>query len=324
MTTVRHEATVPVAAAGRRFDQSLAEMFPEYSRSRLTGWIKEGKVLLDGTRMAPRHLVRGGEQVVLEAELETEVDAQPEDIALVIRFEDDDLMVIEKPVGLVVHPGAGNPAGTLLNALLHHSRALAELPRGGIVHRLDKDTAGLMVVAKSMAAHTALVAMLARHDVRRQYEAVVLGTMVAGGTVDQPIGRHQHDRLKQGARDVEDGGKEAVTHYRVRERFRAHSVIQCNLETGRTHQIRVHMAHLGHPLVGDQLYGNGLRLPRGASQELIDALRGFRRQALHAEKLAFEHPITGDYLEFDSPRPADQDALIEALRADTVLHPIED
>jgi 23S rRNA pseudouridine1911/1915/1917 synthase len=148
--------------------------------------------------------------------------------------------------------------------------------------------------------------------------------MVAGGTVDQPIGRHQHDRLKQGVRDVEDGGKEAITHYRVRERFRAHSVIQCNLETGRTHQIRVHMAHLGHPLVGDQLYGNGLRLPRGASQELIDALRGFRRQALHAEKLAFEHPITGDYLEFDSPRPADQEALIEALRADTALHPIED
>jgi 23S rRNA pseudouridine1911/1915/1917 synthase len=324
MTTVRHEATVPVAAAGRRFDQSLAEMFPEYSRSRLTGWIKEGKVLLDGARVAPRHLVRGGEQVALEAELEAEVDAQPEDIALDIRFEDDDLLVLEKPVGLVVHPGAGNPAGTLLNALLHHNPALAELPRGGIVHRLDKDTAGLMVVAKSIAAHTALVAMLARHDVRRQYEAVVLGTMVAGGTVDQPIGRHQHDRLKQGVRDVEDGGKEAVTHYRVRERFRAHSVIQCNLETGRTHQIRVHMAHLGHPLVGDQLYGNGLRLPRGASQELIEALRGFRRQALHAEKLAFEHPITGDYLEFDSPRPADQDALIEALRVDTELHPIED
>ncbi|SFW56718.1 23S rRNA pseudouridine(1911/1915/1917) synthase RluD [Luteibacter sp. UNCMF366Tsu5.1] len=324
MTTVRHEASVPVSAAGRRFDQSLAEMFPEYSRSRLTGWIKEGKVLLDGARVPPRHLLRGGERVELEAELEAEVSAQPEDIALDIRYEDDDLMVIDKPVGLVVHPGAGNPAGTLLNALLHHSAAQAELPRGGIVHRLDKDTAGLMIVAKSIAAHTALVAMLARHDVHRQYEAVVLGTMVAGGTVDQPIGRHQHDRLKQGVRDVEDGGKEAITHYRVRERFRAHSVVQCNLETGRTHQIRVHMAHLGHPLVGDQLYGNGLRLPRGASQELIDALRGFRRQALHAEKLAFEHPLTGEHLEFESPRPADQEALIAALRADTALHPIED
>ena len=324
MTTLRHEALVPVTAAGRRFDQTVAEMFPDYSRSRLTGWIKEGKVLLDGASAAPRQLVRGGEKVELEAELENEVHAQAEDIALDIRFEDDDLMVVDKPMGLVVHPGAGNPTGTMLNALLHHNPGLAELPRGGIVHRLDKDTAGLMVVAKTLAAHTRLVEMLSLHEVRRQYEAVVLGTMVAGGTVDQPIGRHQHDRLKQGVRDVIDGGKEAVTHYRIRERFRAHSLIQCNLETGRTHQIRVHMAHVGHPLVGDQLYGNGLRLPRGASQELIDALRGFRRQALHAEKLGFDHPITGEYLEFDSPRPADQDALIEALRADTVLHPIED
>jgi 23S rRNA pseudouridine1911/1915/1917 synthase len=324
MTTLRHDAIVPVTAAGRRFDQTVAEMFPDYSRSRLTAWIKDGKLLLDGARAAPRQLVRGGEKVELEAELENEVHAQAEDIALDIRFEDDDLMVVDKPMGLVVHPGAGNPTGTMLNALLHHNPGLAELPRGGIVHRLDKDTAGLMVVAKTLAAHTRLVEMLSLHEVRRQYEAVVLGTMVAGGTVDQPIGRHQHDRLKQGVRDVIDGGKEAVTHYRVRERFRAHCLIQCNLETGRTHQIRVHMAHIGHPLVGDQLYGNGLRLPRGASQELIDALRGFRRQALHAEKLGFDHPITGEYLEFDSPRPADQDALIEALRADTVLHPIED
>ncbi|MDF4023670.1 23S rRNA pseudouridine(1911/1915/1917) synthase RluD [Luteibacter sp. PPL201] len=324
MTTVRHEATVPVAAAGRRFDQSLAEMFPDYSRSRLTGWIKEGKVTLDGAVVAPRHLVRGNERVVLEAELEAEVDAQPEAIALSILHEDADLMVIDKPVGLVVHPGAGNPAGTMLNALLHHDPALAEIPRGGIVHRLDKDTSGLMVVAKTLAAQTALVGMLSRHEVHRQYEAVVLGTLVAGGTVDEAIGRHQHDRLKQGVRDVEMGGKEAVTHYRVRERFRAHTVLQCNLETGRTHQIRVHLSHIGHPLVGDPLYGNGLRLPRGASQLLIDALRGFRRQALHAEKLAFEHPVTGNYLAFESTRPADQEALLEALRADTAEHPIED
>ncbi|UPG89345.1 23S rRNA pseudouridine(1911/1915/1917) synthase RluD [Luteibacter aegosomaticola] len=325
MTTLKHEATVPLTAAGRRFDQSLAEMFPDYSRSRLTAWIKEGKVLLDGAPAAPRTLLHGGETVVLEAELAVEVgDAQPEDIALNVVYEDDDLMVIDKPVGLVVHPGAGNPAGTMLNALLHRLPALAQLPRAGIVHRLDKDTSGLMVVAKTIAAQTALVAMLSRHDVHRQYEAVVLGTMVAGGTVDEAIGRHQHDRLKQGIRDEEQGGKSAVTHYRVRERFRAHSVLQCQLETGRTHQIRVHMAHIGHPLVGDQLYGNGLRLPRSASQELIDALRGFRRQALHAEKLAFEHPVTGEYLEFSSPRPADQEALIEALRADTAINPIED
>ncbi|WP_132144081.1 23S rRNA pseudouridine(1911/1915/1917) synthase RluD [Luteibacter rhizovicinus] len=321
MTVLRHEATVPVTAAGRRFDQALAEMFPQYSRSRLTGWVKAGSVLLDGKKAPPRQLLHGGEKVELEAELEAEVVAAPEAMDLDIRFEDDDLLVLDKAPGLVVHPGAGNPAGTLLNALLHHCPKLAELPRGGIVHRLDKDTAGLMVVAKSIAAHTALVAMLSRHDVHRQYEAVVIGTMVSGGTVDQAIGRHQHDRLKQGVRDVEDGGKEAITHYRIRERFRAHSVLQCNLETGRTHQIRVHLAHMGHPLIGDPLYGNGLRLPRGADQALIDVLRGFRRQALHAERLAFEHPITGEALDFASPRPADQEALIEALRLDTAQHP---
>ncbi len=321
MTLLRHEAPVPVTAAGRRFDQTLAEMFPQYSRSRLTGWVKAGQILLDGKQAAPRHLLHGGELVVLEAELETEVQAAPEAMDLAILFEDDDLMVLDKPAGLVVHPGAGNPAGTLLNALLHHAPKLAELPRGGIVHRLDKDTSGLMVVAKSIAAHTGLVAMLARHDVQRQYEAVVLGTRVAGGTIDEPLGRHQHDRLRQGVRDEEDGGKHAVTHYRIRERFRAHSVMQCNLETGRTHQIRVHLAHIGHPIVGDPLYGNGLRLPRGATQALVDALRGFRRQALHAEKLAFIHPVSEEALSFDSPRPADQDGLIEALRADTLAHP---
>jgi 23S rRNA pseudouridine1911/1915/1917 synthase len=325
MTTVRHEAEVPLTAAGRRFDQSLAEMFPEYSRSRLTAWIKDGKVLLNGAPAAPRQLLHGGESVVLEAELAVEVgNAQPEDIALDVVYEDDDLMVVDKPVGLVVHPGAGNPAGTMLNALLHRVPSLAEVPRAGIVHRLDKDTSGLMVVAKTIAAQTALVKMLSEHDVHRQYEAIVLGTMVAGGTVDEPLGRHQHDRLRQGIRDEEQGGKRAVTHYRVRDRFRAHTVLQCNLETGRTHQIRVHMAHIGHPLVGDQLYGSGLRLPRGASQDLIDALRGFKRQALHAEHLAFTHPITGEALAFTSPRPADQEALIEALRADTAINPIED
>jgi 23S rRNA pseudouridine1911/1915/1917 synthase len=312
---------VPLTAAGRRFDQTLAEMFPQYSRSRLTAWVKAGSVLLDGQKVAPRQLLRGGELVVLDAELETEVEAAPEDIALDIRYEDADLLVLNKPAGLVVHPGAGNAAGTLLNALLHHDAKLAELPRGGIVHRLDKDTSGLMVVAKSIAAHTALVAMLSRHDVHRQYEAIVLGTLVSGGTVDEPIGRHHHDRLKQGVRTVEDGGKEAVTHYRIRERFRSHSLLQCTLETGRTHQIRVHMAYLEHPLLGDQLYGNGLRLPRGASPALVEALRGFRRQALHAEKLAFVHPVTGQELAFESVRPPDQEALIVALRADTQANP---
>jgi 23S rRNA pseudouridine1911/1915/1917 synthase len=316
MTTIRHEATVPLSAAGRRFDQALAEMFPDYSRSRLTAWIKAGDVTLDGAKAPPRQLLRGGEKVQLETELENEVELAPEAIALDIVHEDDYLLVLNKPAGLVVHPGAGNSAGTVLNALLHHDPVLAELPRGGIVHRLDKDTSGLMVVAKTLAAHTGLVDMLSRHDVERQYEAIVLGTLVAGGTVDAPIGRHMGDRLRQAVRDEEDG-KRADTHYRLRERFRAHSLIQCSLETGRTHQIRVHMAHINHPLVGDPLYGGGLRLPKGATPELVAALRGFRRQALHAERLAFEHPVTGEPMSFSAERPADQQALIDALRADT-------
>ncbi|MGC1548477.1 MAG: 23S rRNA pseudouridine(1911/1915/1917) synthase RluD [Rhodanobacter sp.] len=323
MTVIRHEAVVPLSAAGRRFDQALAEMFPDYSRSRLTSWVKAGAVTLDGVVAPPRQLLRGGEQVRLEVELETEVTSAPEAIALDIVYEDEYLLVLNKPTGLVVHPGAGNPAGTVLNALLHHDPVLAELPRGGIVHRLDKDTSGLMVVAKTLATHTGLVDMLSRHDVERQYEAVVLGTMVAGGTVDAPIGRHMGDRLRQAVRDEEDG-KHAVTHYRLRERFRAHSLIQCNLETGRTHQIRVHMGHINHPLIGDPLYGGGLRLPKGASAELIAVLRGFRRQALHAERLAFVHPVTGESLSFSTERPADLDALVVALRDDLATHGADD
>ena len=323
MTTIRHEAAVPLGAAGRRFDQALAEMFPDYSRSRLSGWIKSGAVTLDGAQVPPRQLLRGGELVRLQVELENEVTSAPEDIALDIVHEDEHLLVLNKPAGLVVHPGAGNPAGTLLNALLHHDPKLAELPRAGIVHRLDKDTSGLMVVAKSLPAVTALVDMLSRHDVERQYEAVVLGTMVAGGTVDEPIGRSMGDRLRQAVRDEEDG-KRAVTHYRLRERFRAHSLLQCQLETGRTHQIRVHLTHVGHPLIGDPLYGGGLKLPKGATPELVVALRGFRRQALHAERLAFEHPVSHEPLSFSAERPADQQALIDALRADTAQAPQDD
>ncbi|WP_158752566.1 23S rRNA pseudouridine(1911/1915/1917) synthase RluD [Dyella sp. S184] len=315
MTTIRHEATVPLGAAGRRFDQALAEMFPDYSRSRLSGWVKSGAVTLDGVVAPPRQLLRGGELVRLQVELAVEVTSAPEDIALNIVHEDEHLLVLDKPAGLVVHPGAGNPAGTLLNALLHHDPKLAELPRAGIVHRLDKDTSGLMVVAKTLRTYTALVDLLSRHEVERQYEAVVLGTMVAGGTVDEPIGRSMGDRLRQAVRDEEDG-KRAVTHYRLRERFRAHSLLQCQLETGRTHQIRVHMAHINHPLLGDPLYGGGLKLPKGASPELIAVMRGFRRQALHAERLAFEHPISGEPLQFQTARPADLENLIAALRDD--------
>jgi len=323
MTTIRHEAAVPLTAAGRRFDQALAEMFPDYSRSRLSGWIKSGAVTLDGAQAPPRQLLRGGEQVLLQVELENEVSSTPEAIALDIVCEDEHLLVLNKPAGLVVHPGAGNPAGTLLNALLHHDPKLAELPRAGIVHRLDKETSGLMVVARTLPAYTALVDLLSRHEVERQYEAVVLGTMVAGGTVDAPIGRSMGDRLRQSVRDEEDG-KRAVTHYRLRERFRAHSLLQCQLETGRTHQIRVHMAHINHPLLGDPMYGGGLKLPKGASPELIAELRGFRRQALHAERLSFVHPISGESLSFSAERPTDQEQLITALRADLAAHGADD
>jgi len=323
VTTIRQEAAVPLAAAGRRFDQALAEMFPDYSRSRLSGWIKSGAVTLDGARVPPRQLLHGGEQVRLEVELEAEVASAPEDIALDIVHQDEHLLVLNKPAGLVVHPGAGNPGGTVLNALLFHDPALAELPRAGIVHRLDKDTSGLMVVARTLPASTALVDLLSRHEVERQYEAVVMGTMVAGGTVDEPIGRSLGDRLRQAVRDEEDG-KRAVTHYRLRERFRAHTLVQCQLETGRTHQIRVHMAHIQHPLVGDPLYGGGLKLPKGASEPLIAALRGFRRQALHAEKLSFVHPATGETMTFTTPRPPDMEALIDALRQDTRERGLDD
>jgi 23S rRNA pseudouridine1911/1915/1917 synthase len=317
MNAVEHRATVPLEAAGRRLDQSLAAMFPQYSRARLAAWIRSGAVRVDGAHAAPRLLLRGGEQVLIVAELEAEVAMAPEAIDLDIRHEDADLLVLNKPAGLVVHPGAGNAAGTLQNALLHHDPALAVLPRAGIVHRLDKDTSGLLVVARSLPAHTALVSMLAARDVHRRYVAIVNGVPVAGGTVDAPLDRHPTDRLR---RAVQDGGRPAVTHYRIREKFRAHALLQCELETGRTHQIRVHMAHAGWPLVGDPLYGRGLKLPRGATPRLVEALRGFRRQALHAEHLAFAHPVTGEPLAFDAAPPQDLLDLLDALREDAAQH----
>jgi 23S rRNA pseudouridine1911/1915/1917 synthase len=307
------DARVPAEAAGRRFDQVLAELFPDYSRSRLAGWIRSGAATLDGAAVAPRQLVRGGESVELRIVEEPAVEAAPEDIALTIVHEDSDLLVLDKPAGLVVHPGAGNPRGTLQNALLHHDPRLVNLPRAGIVHRLDKDTSGLLVVARTLPAHTALVAMLGRRDIHRRYAAIVNGVPVAGGTVDAPLDRHPNDRLR---RAVREGGRPARTHYRVRERFRAHALLQCELESGRTHQIRVHMAHAGFPLVGDPLYGGGLKLPRGANEELVAALRGFKRQALHAEKLAFEHPVSGEPMSFEAEPPRDFLGLLDALRDD--------
>jgi len=306
-------AQVPTDMAGRRFDQALAQLFPDYSRSRLSAWIKSGAAMLDGKQAAPRQLLRGGESVELRVIEESAVEAAPEPIALRIVHEDAELLVVDKPAGLVVHPGAGNPRGTLQNALLHHDPQLVNLPRAGIVHRLDKDTSGLLVVARTLRAHTALVAMLGRREIHRRYAAIVNGVPVAGGTVEAPLDRHPTDRLR---RAVREGGRPARTHYRVRERFRAHALLQCELESGRTHQIRVHMAHAGFPLVGDPLYGGGLKLPRAARVELVGALRAFKRQALHAENLAFAHPVGGAAMNFQAGPPADFRELLSVLRAD--------
>jgi len=306
-------ATVPSSAAGRRFDAALAELFPEFSRSRLSEWVKSGDARLDGQTVRPRDLVRGGETVTLTVVLDTQTHALPEDIPLDVLYEDEHVLVLDKPAGLVVHPGAGNPTGTLVNALLHRDPSLDTLPRAGIVHRLDKDTSGVMVVARTLPAHTSLVAQLASRDVHRQYLAVVFGAMVSGGTANGAIDRHPRDRLKMAVRE---DGRDAVTHYRLRERFRAHTALECRLETGRTHQIRVHMAHIKYPIVGDPLYGGPLRLPKGASDELIAVLRGFRRQALHAETLEFRHPVSGEPVRVSAPVPADMLALMAAMRAD--------
>ncbi|TWT22043.1 23S rRNA pseudouridine(1911/1915/1917) synthase RluD [Luteimonas wenzhouensis] len=311
------EARVPESAAGRRFDAVLAELFPEFSRSRLAAWIRDGDALLDGRQVRPREPVRGGEQVRLAARLQVETAVVPQDIPLRILHEDDHVLVLDKPAGLVVHPGAGNADGTLVNALLHRDPSLAALPRAGVVHRLDKDTSGVMVVARTLQAQAALVEQLSARGVHRQYLAVVVGALVSGGTVDAPIDRHPRDRIRMAVRE---DGREAVTHYRLRERFRAHTALECRLETGRTHQIRVHMAHARHPIVGDPLYGGPLRLPRGASEALAAALRGFGRQALHAETLEFTHPASGEPLRCTAPVPDDMLALLAALREDAALH----
>ena len=308
------QAVVPDASTGHRLDVVAVELFPGFSRSRLSEWIKSGRLLLNGEQVRPRDPVYGGQVLTLDAELEDQTLAEPEDIPLEVLYEDAHVLVVNKPAGLVVHPGAGNHSGTLVNALMFRYPDAAQLVRAGIVHRLDKDTSGVMVVARTVEAQTALVEQLSARDVHRQYLAVVAGSLVAGGTADFPIDRHPRDRLRMGVRE---DGKEAITHYRLRERFRAHTVLECRLETGRTHQIRVHMAHLKQPIIGDPLYGGSLKLPRQATDELVTALRGFKRQALHAEVLEFTHPVTGEPVRCTAPVPADMQALIAALRADT-------
>jgi 23S rRNA pseudouridine1911/1915/1917 synthase len=294
-------ATIPVEQAGRRLDQVLAELFPDYSRSCLARWVREGHALVDASPRRPRDRVWGGERVELRPSLEPREDWGPEDLPLTVIHEDTELLVIDKPAGLVVHPGAGNRDGTLVNALLHHDSGLAAVPRAGVVHRLDKDTTGLLVVARTLRAHASLVAQLKARNARREYDAVVHGRTQREGRIEAPVGRHPNLRTRMA---VVASGRPAATRYRVVERFRDHTYLRLSLETGRTHQIRVHMAHIGHPLVGDPTYGG--RAARGEQR--------LSRQALHASRLEVLHPASGEPVAWSSPVPADIRAVIEDLR----------
>ncbi|KAA1188340.1 23S rRNA pseudouridine(1911/1915/1917) synthase RluD [Pseudohalioglobus sediminis] len=308
---IKMEAEVPAELDHERLDQVAARLFPDFSRSRLQVWIKKGELLVDGKQLRPRDKVAAGALLAIQAEPEQAVSWQPEDIDLDILYEDEHILVLNKPAGLVVHPAAGHADGTLVNALLAHAPQMAQLPRGGIVHRLDMETSGIMVAAKSLLAHHDLVAQLQARTVKRQYTAVCIGVMTGGGTVDEPIGRHPRQRKKMAV--LAAGGKPAITHYRVIRRFGHHTCISVSLETGRTHQIRVHMAHRHYPLVGDPVYGGRPRIPKGASDELVTALRQFPRQALHAQALGLFHPESGEAMEFECPLPADMQQLLATL-----------
>jgi len=308
MTKLMEE--VPYEMAGMRLDQALAELFTDYSRSKLQTWVKAGRVQVNGVALKIKDKVDGGEVITLDAEPEVVIHAEPEPIPLDIVFEDDSLLIVNKPAGLVVHPAVGNWNGTLLNALLHHDASLETLPRGGIIHRLDKDTSGLLMIAKTLQAHHSLTQQLQDRTITREYLAICRGRMTAGGTIDEPIGRHPQDRLRYVVRDA---GKEAITHYRVVHRFTRHTLIRVKLETGRTHQIRVHMTHIRFPLLGDPMYGGRFQMPANCSEQLEKELRSFKRQALHAEKLGLQHPITDEYMEWVQPMPDDMVRLLAAL-----------
>ena len=318
MPQITLSAEVQPEQMGQRLDQTLAELFPEYSRSRLKTWIEADLVKLnDRISNIPREKVLGGEKIEITVEVEDETRFEPENIPLNIVYEDDDIIVINKPKDLVVHPGAGNPNGTVLNALLYHYPPIAEVPRAGIVHRLDKDTTGLMVVAKTIPAQTKLVRDLQKRKITREYEAVASGIMTKGGTVDQPMARHATKRTLMAVHPM---GKPAVTHYRIMENYRNYTRLRLRLETGRTHQIRVHMAHIAHPLLGDQTYGGRPRPPKNASEDFMEVLRNFKRQALHAVMLRLAHPITGEMMEWYAPLPDDFVELLNALKADYLEH----
>jgi len=314
MSEIEHlSATVEDELAGQRLDKILAQLFSDYSRARLQQWVSDGVVLVDGKQLRSKDKLRGGEQIEITVELEEEVDSKPEAIPLNIVYEDESILVINKPVGLVVHPAAGNREGTMLNALLHHAPELASVPRAGIVHRLDKDTSGLLVVARTLKSQKVLTEQIQRREFEREYQTVVNGVMTAGGTVDAAIGRHPTVRTRMA---VVGRGKEARTHYRVIKRYRAHTHVLVKLETGRTHQIRVHMAHIRYPIVGDQVYGGRLRIPKGCGEALNGMLRTFKRQALHAAKLGLVHPESGEMMEWEAPLPTDMTRLLQVLDED--------
>ena len=305
---------IPENLGGMRLDQALARMFPEFSRGQLSKWIKAGDVTVDQNILRPRDNVTGGEQVNILTELLIQDETwTAEAISLDIIHEDDDIIIINKPAGMVVHPGAGNQQGTLVNALLAHAPQLANIPRAGIVHRIDKATTGLLMIAKTLQAHNSLVSQLQARTVKREYQAVAVGVMTAGGTVDAPIGRHHIDRKRMA---VSSTGKPAITHYRVEQRFRAHTLIKCKLETGRTHQIRVHMAHIRHPLLGDPVYGGRFKIPKGMTEPCRETVQAFKRQALHAGVLGFIHPTTGEEVCWQVDLPDDMNELIAALTLD--------
>lgn len=314
MTEFRtHELLVPAELAGLRLDQALARALPQYSRARLQGWIDRGAVRLEGRVPRAREKVWGGERVCIEARLEPAGVVAPEALPIEVVYQDRDLLVLEKPAGLVVHPGAGNPAHTLQNALLALDPELALVPRAGLVHRLDRDTSGLLVVARTVESHAQLVAALAARRIGRRYLAICVGVMTGGRTIDEPIGRHRTMRTRMAVRS---DGRPAVTHVRVAQRFRAHTLIEAQLETGRTHQIRVHLAHAGYPVLGDPVYGGRRRIPPGSGPALLDALESMHRQALHAAKLELAHPRTGRDMSWESPLPADMRSVLAALEAD--------
>jgi 23S rRNA pseudouridine1911/1915/1917 synthase len=308
-----HSLDLPPDLAGLRLDQALARALPQYSRARLQGWIEAGAVQVDGRLLRGRDKVLGGERVLIEARIEPEEQVVAEALPLDVVFKDRALIVINKPAGMVVHPGAGNAGQTMQNALLALDPKLAVVPRAGIVHRLDKDTSGLLVVARTPEVHTALVAAIAEREIERHYTALCVGVMTGGGTVDEPIGRHRSQRTRMAVRS---DGRAAVTHYRVLKRFRAHTLVRAELETGRTHQIRVHLAHIGYPLVGDPAYGGRRRLPAGCSPELAAQLAAFKRQALHAAHLKLVHPVTGRDVEWEAPLPSDLTRLVAAMEKD--------